>query len=54
MRPVGRTAKFSKTTMEVVYGREMNIELSGNSSGGHSCSQHFRVAFLFPAQGTPV
>jgi hypothetical protein len=22
------------------YGREMNILLSGNSSGGHSCSQH--------------
>ena len=33
VRPVGRTAKFSKT----MFGRE--IKLSGNSSGGHSCSQ---------------
>ena len=24
----------------LAYGREMNIQLSGNSSGGHSCSQH--------------
>ena len=33
VRPVGRTAKFS------TYGREINIQLSRNSSGGHSCSQ---------------
>ena len=39
VRPVGCTAKFSKTTSEVAYGREINIKLSGNSSGGHSCSQ---------------
>uniref|UniRef100_A0A8C7QHU8 Phosphodiesterase n=1 Tax=Oncorhynchus mykiss TaxID=8022 RepID=A0A8C7QHU8_ONCMY len=25
---------------ETTYGREINIQLSGNSSGGHSCSQH--------------
>jgi hypothetical protein len=36
----GRTAKLSKTTLEAAYGREMNIELSGCSSGGHSCRQH--------------
>jgi hypothetical protein len=62
VRLVGRTAKFSETTL--------NITFSGNSSGGHSCSQHasctlphnlihlwhcivwqtthFRVAFYFP------
>ena len=37
--PVGRTAKFSKTTLETAYSREINIQLSGNSSGGYSCSQ---------------
>ena len=40
VRPVGRTAKFSKTTLEVTYGREIKIPFPGNSSGGHSCSQH--------------
>ena len=39
-RLVGRGAEFSKTTLEVAYGREMNIEFSGNSASGHSCSQH--------------
>jgi hypothetical protein len=32
VRPDRRTAKFSKTTLEAPYGREMNIKLSGNSS----------------------
>ena len=38
VRLVGHTAKFSKTTLKVAYGREINIKLSGYSSGGHSCS----------------
>ncbi len=40
VRLVGCTAKFSETPLEMVYGREMNIKFTGNSSGGHSCSQH--------------
>jgi hypothetical protein len=35
VRPVGGIAKFSKTA----FNREMNIQFSANSSGGHSCSQ---------------
>ncbi len=40
VRPVGCIAKFSETPLETAYGREMNIQFTGNSSGGHSCSQH--------------
>jgi hypothetical protein len=66
VRPFGCTAKFSKMMLEAVYGRDINIQLSGNSSGGFSCSQHtsvallcdktahFRRFLLSPAQGAPV
>ncbi len=40
VRPVGCTAKFSETHLETAYGREINIQLTGNISGQHSCSQH--------------
>ncbi len=40
VRLVGFTAKFSEMPLETAYGREMNIQFTGNSSGGHSCSQH--------------
>ncbi len=40
VRPVGCTAKFSETPLAMAYGREMNNQFTGNSSGGHSCSQH--------------
>ncbi len=40
VRPVGCAAKFSETPLETVYGREMNIQFTSNSSGGHSCSHH--------------
>ncbi len=40
VRPVGCTAKFSEMLLETAYGKEINIQFTGNSSGGHSCSQH--------------
>ncbi len=40
VRPVGCTSKFSETPLEMAYGREMNIQFTGVSSGGDSCSQH--------------
>ncbi len=45
VRPVGCNAKFSETHLETAYGREMNIQFTGNSSGGHSCSQHANCMF---------
>jgi hypothetical protein len=40
VRLVGLTAKFSITMLEEACGREINIQFSGNSPDGHSCSQH--------------
>uniref|UniRef100_A0A8L0DRV8 C2H2-type domain-containing protein n=1 Tax=Oncorhynchus mykiss TaxID=8022 RepID=A0A8L0DRV8_ONCMY len=39
VRLVGRIAKFSKMTLEAANGSDVNIQFSGHSSGGHSCSQ---------------
>jgi hypothetical protein len=43
---VGRTARFSKTMLEAVSDREKYIQLSGNISGGHSCSQSANYTLL--------
>ncbi len=40
VRPVVCTAKFSEMPLETAYGRYINIQFTGNSTGGHSCSQH--------------
>ena len=40
VRPVGCTAKLPQMPLETTYGREMNIQFMGNSSGGHSCNHH--------------
>ena len=50
--PVGRMVKFSKTTLEVAYGREIHIKFSGNSSGGHSCSRHTNLEWPFIVPST--
>ncbi len=47
VRPVGFTAKFCETPLKTAYGREMNIQFTGNSSGGHSCSQQKRCVYIF-------
>ena len=43
-RPVGRTAKFSKTMLEAANGREINIKLSALCCGtkvvAFNCPQH--------------
>jgi hypothetical protein len=52
VRTVGPTAKFSKTTLEAVYEREIKIKFSGNRSGGHSCSQH--ANYMLPQLETSV
>ncbi len=38
--PVECTDKFSEMPLETAYGREINIQFTGNGSVGHSCSQH--------------
>ncbi len=38
--------QFSEHALETAYGREMNIQFTGNSSGGHSCSQHVSTCSL--------
>ncbi len=43
---VGCTDKFSETPLETAYGREMSIQFTGNSSGGHCCSQHVNCMLL--------
>ena len=40
VRLVGCPAKLSETPLEMAYSREMKIQFMGNSSVGHSCSQH--------------
>ncbi len=46
VRPDGCTAKFNEPPLEMAYGREMNIQFTGNSSGGHSCCQHDKCTLL--------
>ncbi len=43
MRPVGCTAKFSETPLDMAYGIEMNIQFMSNSSGEHSCMSTCRL-----------
>ncbi len=38
VRPVGCTSNLSEMPLEMAYGRAMNIQFTGNSSDGHSCS----------------
>lgn len=40
VRTIGCAAKFSETPLEMSHGRGMNIQFTGDGSGGHSCSQH--------------
>jgi hypothetical protein len=50
VRSIGRTAKFFKTMLKV-FGREINIKVSGNSSGRHCC-QHAK--YTLPQLETSV
>ena len=47
--PVG-LANLSEMPLETAYGREMNIQFTGNISGGHSCSEHANFPLLQNSQ----
>lgn len=40
VRLAGCTAKFSEMTLETVYVSQINIQIVGNSSSGHTCQVH--------------
>lgn len=44
VRLFGCPAKFSETILGMAFGHEMDIQLVGNSSGGHSPSQRAKCA----------
>lgn len=44
-RPVGCTPSFCETTFEAAYGGKMNIQFTGNNSGGHYYSYQANCTF---------
>ena len=48
VRLVGCTAQITEATLGTVDGSEMNIQVIGNDSGGHSCSQHAECIICHP------